>query len=252
MKISEFRTKLIFGVKNLYSDDNGRQADQNGEGKIKDGVVIGSDFRQLADALPLKEVQEDVEAETQPEEELASDEASTDEDNIKPERPGRLPRIEHYFTALRSVKRSPRTVAEYRYENRWWERQAAAKGLRLYSMRVADIEACVADLHPSTARRKIAFLKNLSEMLHLIQLEADQVSNACRGDGNTIDDLRLVLEFAGGSQSGLVENSPGAIVAVGPVRVRDCDAVVGDDWINHATVIVHCEFNYHPAKHPFF
>ncbi len=59
MKISQIGTKLIFGVKSLYSDDNRRQADQNGEGKIKDGVVIGSDFRQLADALPFEELPAD-------------------------------------------------------------------------------------------------------------------------------------------------------------------------------------------------
>ena len=103
MKIFPQSTKYLFGLFNQEDADNERQADQDGEVQIKDGVVIGSDFRQLADALPFEELQEDVEAETQPEEELASDEALAGDDNIKLERPGRLPRIEHYFTALKSA-----------------------------------------------------------------------------------------------------------------------------------------------------
>ncbi len=162
MKIFPQSTKYLFGLFNQEDADNERRADQDGEVQIKDGVVIGSELS----ALPFEELPADEcgqkEPETQPEEELASDEALAGDDNIKPERPGRLPRIEHYFTALKSANRSPRTIREYRFENKWWERQASARGLSVYNLRVADIEASVADLHPATARRKICFLRGLS------------------------------------------------------------------------------------------
>lgn len=167
MKISEIPTKWGFGsIRSLYLGDDGRQAGQKSAVQIKDGVVVGADIPALpAEALPAKEG-EQTEPEIQPEEEPAVVDLLAEDDppgGRKPIRPGRLPRIEHYFTALKSENRSSRTIKEYQWEWRWWQRKAHTKGVSPYLLTVADVESFTADLHPATARRKICFLRSLSK-----------------------------------------------------------------------------------------
>jgi integrase/recombinase XerD len=76
---------------------------------------------------------------------------------------GRLPKIDRFFTSLKASGKAKRTIQEYKYEFRWWTRQAEKQNKTLYTLNISDIENILAKNHPSTARRKISFLRTLSK-----------------------------------------------------------------------------------------
>ena len=165
-------TKLLFrGGLGWEGDDNGRPADKNSQVQIKNGEVI----TQPADEEPEDEPAFLVDPPTPEAAEghgaLKEEQTSQEEDDqTQPEderekiKPGRLPKIERFWDHLEAIDRSPQTIQSYKYEMAWWRRRALAQaqGRTIYTLRAADIEASLKKIHPSTARRKIAFLRSLS------------------------------------------------------------------------------------------
>ncbi len=76
-------------------------------------------------------------------------------------RKGTLPKIERYWQFLKVTGKGTRTIQEYRYEYRWWERKASDIKKSIYALKVTDIEDSLIGIHPSTVRRKVSFLKGL-------------------------------------------------------------------------------------------
>jgi site-specific recombinase XerD len=63
-----------------------------------------------------------------------------------------------YLVHLQSAGRSKRTIAEYVWDLRWWVQLQGIDALGLH-----DIERILANLHPATARRKIAALRSFAK-----------------------------------------------------------------------------------------
>jgi integrase/recombinase XerD len=81
----------------------------------------------------------------------------------KLQRRGRLPKIERFWNFLTASGKAKRTIQEYKYEFGWWTKKAEKLNKTLYTLKISDIESILKDIHPSTARRKISFLKTLSK-----------------------------------------------------------------------------------------
>ena len=97
-----------------------------------------------------------------------------DEEDTVPEG---LPSLERFWTSLKVTGRSKGTIAEYRYDYKFWNARAEALGKTVYTLMISDIEACLEDKHPATVRRKVAFLRTLGkwylrERSPLLQAEA--------------------------------------------------------------------------------
>jgi len=65
---------------------------------------------------------------------------------------------EDYLTWLKSAGRADRTIQEYTWDLNWWNRHYP-----LNQITRNDIEKRIADMHPNTARRKIAVLRSLAK-----------------------------------------------------------------------------------------
>ncbi len=76
---------------------------------------------------------------------------------------GRLLRIEKFWDHLKAAGKGARTIKEYKYEYAWWSSAVKAEKKAAYSLKVDEIEGSLKDLHPSTARRKTAFLRRLAK-----------------------------------------------------------------------------------------
>lgn len=78
---------------------------------------------------------------------------------------GRPQKKENFFTYLEAAGRQKRTLQEYRYELRWWERVASDNKRTLNTISAKAIEAAVASLDPRTRSRKLAALKSYARWL---------------------------------------------------------------------------------------
>ncbi len=162
-------TKLLFrGGLGWEGDDNGRPADKNSQARIKNGVVVGlpeepEDEPCLVDP-PTPEAAEGHGALKEEQTSQEEDDQTQPEDEREKIKPGRLPKAARFWDHLEAIDRSPQTIQSYKYEMAWWRRRALAQaqGRTIYTLRAADIEASLKKIHPSTARRKIAFLRSLS------------------------------------------------------------------------------------------
>ena len=66
---------------------------------------------------------------------------------------------EQYFIFLGSSGRAGRTIQEYAWELNWWQRQSSP----LSALTLPDIEGIINNMHPATARRKIAALRSYAK-----------------------------------------------------------------------------------------
>lgn len=74
--------------------------------------------------------------------------------------PGRLPSIDRFWVHLQAAKKAPRTIKSYKYEYKFWLKASHNK---IYFLKAWEIENIVKDLHLSTARKRLAFLKKLGQ-----------------------------------------------------------------------------------------
>ena len=154
-------TKRLFGLKK--TDDE--------ELIIVDGEIINTPKHTNTETYKHKNVQtqkQGQEAETNslsPETTTAEHESS--EHNQSPleqvnEKPTTLPCSvipEQYFIFLGSSGRAQRTIQEYTWELNWWDKQHSP----VTTLTLADIEGIINNMHPSTARRKIAALRSYAK-----------------------------------------------------------------------------------------
>jgi site-specific recombinase XerD len=76
---------------------------------------------------------------------------------------GRLPKIDRFWSHLEVAGRAKRTIQEYKYEWKWWQKEAALKRRTPYTLRVAEMEEILKGKDPSTTKRKIALLRTLAK-----------------------------------------------------------------------------------------
>ena len=76
---------------------------------------------------------------------------------------GRLPKIDRFWSYLEVAGRAKRTIQEYKYEWKWWQREAALKVRTPYTLKVAEMEEILKEKNQSTTKRKIAFLRTLAK-----------------------------------------------------------------------------------------
>jgi site-specific recombinase XerD len=88
---------------------------------------------------------------------------SEDEAEIIEITPGRLPSIDKFWNFLAVSNKSKRTIQEYGYELKWWTEQAQSLKKTPYTLKLADMESLLTGIHPSTTRRKFAFLRVLAK-----------------------------------------------------------------------------------------
>jgi integrase/recombinase XerD len=82
------------------------------------------------------------------------------EEGIKHNVTGPLPAIEQFFVYLQATGRSPRTIRTYQYEYTFWKKKSHGQ---VYFLEISEIENLIKDLHPSTAKKKIALLRKLAK-----------------------------------------------------------------------------------------
>jgi len=145
----------------LPPDGTGEGVDLDHEGEtFAEGAAV--DLDGADDALKQAEKLQDLE----PAPELADDvrDDSPAAAAVGKSTVGRLPKIEKFWDYLKVGNRGSSTIQAYRYDYVWWQRVAAGCGTSsVYTLSVTQMEAALADLHPSTRRRKTASLRTLGK-----------------------------------------------------------------------------------------
>lgn len=159
MALSKLLTKYLFGYN---SGDDGGDRDRDGEARIKDGKVIDDEPVTSQPALVSSPSLPSLDVPSNPAEN--GTQGTQDEPGEeKPNKQGRLPAPARFWAFMEVAGRGKRTLKEYRYELKWWEKKARQAGCTVYTLRLRDIEASLKDLHPATTRRKASFLKVLAK-----------------------------------------------------------------------------------------
>lgn len=78
---------------------------------------------------------------------------------------GRTPKRENFFLYLEAAGRQKRTIQEYTYELKWWDRTASDCKRTVNTITAKAIEAAVATLDPKTRSRKLAAMKSYARWL---------------------------------------------------------------------------------------
>ncbi|MBF0227877.1 MAG: tyrosine-type recombinase/integrase [Desulfobacterales bacterium] len=76
---------------------------------------------------------------------------------------GRLPSIDKFWNYLKIQNKAKETIETYKYSFKYWTEKAREVKKTLYDLKIFHIEQILENVHPSTVRKKIAFLKKLAK-----------------------------------------------------------------------------------------
>ena len=147
MNIFNNLSKLLFG----HSDH---------APEIIDGKIVSSE---VIHAAPFAQERPPIErGESCP---LYDKEASCQTNGAEQGKKGRTPKRENFFIYLEAAGRQKRTIQEYTYELKWWDRVASDCKRTVNTLTASAIEKALATLDARTRSRKLAALKSYSRWL---------------------------------------------------------------------------------------
>ena len=95
--------------------------------------------------------------------EILSEEKVLRNDNTDNEKKGRVKSIDGFFRTLEASSKSKNTIANYKYDLKFWEKIADRYNCSLYTLKLKTIEIAISEMDINTKKRRMSTLKQLGK-----------------------------------------------------------------------------------------